>query len=132
MSLDSEVENAASNCKNSVTSDVYGNCNSSRGRCNTTSLLNAVLDNSPSASTSRSTMEGMLFDSSREQTQDNSEVEFLTRTASLPCSAGILSHNEENYTEQVCVERLYHQFPFLPESYEYLFLVTLLYFFLAK
>ncbi|XP_051188264.1 uncharacterized protein [Lolium perenne] len=100
MSLDSEVENAASNCKNSVTSDVYGNCNSSRGRCNTTSLLNAVLDNSPSASTSRSTMEGMLFDSSREQTQDNSEVEFLTRTASLPCSAGILSHNEENYTEQ--------------------------------
>ncbi|KAM0900411.1 hypothetical protein ACQ4PT_020664 [Festuca glaucescens] len=100
MSLDSEVENAASNCKNSVASDVYGNRNSSRGRRNTTSLLNVVLDNSPSASTSRSTMAGRLFDNSEEQIQDNSEVEFLTRTASLPCFSGILSHNEENYTEQ--------------------------------
>uniref|UniRef100_A0ACD5YE72 Uncharacterized protein n=1 Tax=Avena sativa TaxID=4498 RepID=A0ACD5YE72_AVESA len=100
MSLDSEVDNAASNCKISVASDVYGNRYSSSGRRNTTSLLNVVLDNSPSASTSRSTMERRVFDNSQEQIQNNLEVEFLTTTASLPCCSGILSHNEENCTQQ--------------------------------
>uniref|UniRef100_A0ACD5XVA1 Uncharacterized protein n=1 Tax=Avena sativa TaxID=4498 RepID=A0ACD5XVA1_AVESA len=100
MSLDSEVDNAASNCKISVASDVYGNRNSSTGRRNTTSLLSVVLDNSPSASTSRSIMEGRVFDNSQEQIQNNLEVEFLTKTASLPCCTGILSHNEENCTQQ--------------------------------
>ncbi|CAM0951307.1 unnamed protein product [Alopecurus aequalis] len=89
MSLGSEAGNAASNCKISVASDSYGNRNSSRGRRNTTSLLNVVLDNSPSASTSRSTVDGRVFDNSQEQIQNNLEVEFLSTT-----------YNEENCAQQ--------------------------------
>ncbi|CAM0951852.1 unnamed protein product [Alopecurus aequalis] len=89
MSLDSEAGNAASNCKISVASDSYGNRNSSRGRRNTTSLLNVVLDNSPSASTSRSTVDGRVSDNSQEHIQNNLEVEFLATT-----------YNEENCSQQ--------------------------------
>ncbi|XBJ02739.1 hypothetical protein VPH35_022050 [Triticum aestivum] len=91
MSLVSERGNAAS--------DVYGNGNSSRGRRNTTSLLSGVLDNSPTASTSRSALEGRVFKNSQEQKQNKLEVEFLT-TAALPYCSGILSRNEENCTQQ--------------------------------
>ncbi|CAM0944370.1 unnamed protein product [Alopecurus aequalis] len=89
MFLDSEAGNAASSCKISVASDSYGNRNSSRGRRNMTSLLNVVLDNSPSASTSRSTVDGRVFDNSQEQIPNNLEVEFLTTT-----------YNEENCAQQ--------------------------------
>ena len=107
MSLDSEVGNAASNYKISVASDSYGNRNSSRGRRNMTSLLNVVLDKSPSASTSRSTMEGRVFDNPQEQIQTNLEAEFLTTAAALPCCSGILPYNEKNCAQQVCVELVY-------------------------
>ncbi|KAM3275999.1 hypothetical protein ACQJBY_044399 [Aegilops geniculata] len=98
MSLASEGGNAAS--------DVYGNGNSSRGRRNATSLLNVVLDNSPTASTSRSALEGRIFKTSQEQKQNKLEVDFLTTTAALPYCSGILSHNEENCTQQegTCLE----------------------------
>lgn len=92
ISLVSEGGNAAS--------DVYGNGNSSRGRRNTTSLLNGVLDNSPTASTSRSALEGRVLKNSQEQKQNKLEVEFLTTTAALPYCSGILSHNGENCTQQ--------------------------------
>ncbi|XP_037434839.1 uncharacterized protein LOC119301936 [Triticum dicoccoides] len=98
MSLASEGGNAAS--------DVYGNGNSSRGRRNATSLLNVVLDNSPTASTSRRALEGRIFKTSQEQKQNKLEVDFLTATAALPYCSGILSHNEENCTQQegTCLE----------------------------
>ncbi|KAF7066012.1 hypothetical protein CFC21_072072 [Triticum aestivum] len=98
MSLVSEGGNAAS--------DVYGNGNSSWGRRNATSLLNVVLDNSPTASTSRSALEGRIFKTSQEQKQNKLEVEFLTTTAALPYCSGILSHNEESCTQQegTCLE----------------------------
>ncbi|KAI5014583.1 hypothetical protein ZWY2020_055973 [Hordeum vulgare] len=92
MSLVSEGENAAS--------DVYGNGNFSCGRRNKTSLLNGVLGNSPTASTSRSALEGLVFKISQEQKQNKLEVEFLTATAALPYCSDILSHNEENCTQQ--------------------------------
>uniref|UniRef100_A0A453L1I9 Inner centromere protein ARK-binding domain-containing protein n=1 Tax=Aegilops tauschii subsp. strangulata TaxID=200361 RepID=A0A453L1I9_AEGTS len=89
-----------------VASDVYGNGNSSWGRRNATSLLNVVLDNSPTASTSRSALEGRIFKTSQEQKQNKLEVDFLTTTAALPYCSGILSHNEENCTQQegTCLE----------------------------
>ncbi|KAI4989919.1 hypothetical protein ZWY2020_038282 [Hordeum vulgare] len=98
MSLESEGGNAAS--------DVCGDGNSSRGRRNATSLLNVVLDNSPTASTSRSAFEGMVFKTSQEQKQNKLEVEFMTTAAALPYCSGILSHNEENCTQQegTCLE----------------------------